>query len=79
MSGVGVFPDGKKSSNALRYCGSPTFRTNSANRGSQGVEQEVSLQTYQQPIVFLIGFVKPLESLILASQIGIELSYRIRR
>ena len=36
MSGVGVFPDGKKSSNALRYCGSPTFRTNSANRGSQG-------------------------------------------
>ena len=34
--GVGVFPEGEKSSEApLRYCGSPTFRTNSANRGSE--------------------------------------------
>jgi hypothetical protein len=33
--GVGVFPEGKKSSDGFRYCGSPTFRTKSANRGSE--------------------------------------------
>src|ERR1700730_17758081 len=33
--GVGVFPEGKRSSNSIRYCGSPTLRTNSANRGSE--------------------------------------------
>jgi hypothetical protein len=32
---VGVFPGGDLSSDGSRYCGSPTFRTNSANRGSE--------------------------------------------
>jgi hypothetical protein len=31
----GVFPHGEKSSDGFRYCGSPTFRTNSAKRGSE--------------------------------------------
>ena len=33
--GIGVFPEGEESSGGLRYCGSPTFRTSSANRGSE--------------------------------------------
>ena len=33
--GVGVFPEGEESADGLRYCGSPTFRTSSANRGSE--------------------------------------------
>jgi hypothetical protein len=33
--GVGVFPEGAKSSGDLRYCGSPTLRTSSAKRGSE--------------------------------------------
>ena len=34
--GVGVFPAGEKRLQiGSRYCGSPTFRTNSANRGSE--------------------------------------------
>jgi hypothetical protein len=35
--GVGVFPEGEGSSDGLRYRGSPTFRTNSANRGSERI------------------------------------------
>jgi hypothetical protein len=33
--GIGVSPEGEESSGGLRYCGSPTFRTSSANRGSE--------------------------------------------
>ncbi len=32
--GVGVFPEGEESSGGIRYCGSPTFRTSAASRGS---------------------------------------------
>ena len=32
---VGVFPGGDLNSDGSRYCGSPTFRTSSANRGSE--------------------------------------------
>jgi hypothetical protein len=31
--GVGVFPEREESADDVRYCGSPTFRTSSANRG----------------------------------------------
>jgi hypothetical protein len=33
--GVGVFPEREESSDGLRYCGSPTFRTSSAKRASE--------------------------------------------
>jgi hypothetical protein len=33
--GVGVFPEGEKSLDSLRFYGSPTLRTSSANRGSE--------------------------------------------
>jgi hypothetical protein len=33
--GVGVFPESEKAPDGLRYCGSPTFRANSAKRGSE--------------------------------------------
>ncbi len=38
---VSTFSEGEKNSSgrsSLRYCGSPTFRTSSANRGSERTE-----------------------------------------
>ncbi len=38
--------------------------------GAQRVELEVSIQTDQQPIVFLISDVEPMEGLIFVAQIN---------
>jgi hypothetical protein len=66
---------------APRYCGSPTFRTQTGNLwvGTQGLECEVSFQANEKLIVFLKRCVEPLESLIFVAQVGIELSNLVRR
>ena len=45
--------------------GKPRIRT-------QRVELEVSVQTDQQPVVFLVSDIEPMESLIFVSQVSVE-------
>ena len=47
--------------------------------GTQRIELEVSVQTHQQPVVFAICRVEPLESVLLVAQVGIQAGNLQRR